>query len=124
MAPRTYVVPPRRDDEAATPIGYRRIVRDCFVCGRDFRLYLPLVSRPSQLVDDFACPHCGRYRAEEVIPPFTDRPILVEACSRTWGEWQLRAWSRRLRIARAYGSVWIGRLARLASRPPAPRPGA
>jgi hypothetical protein len=100
-------LPPGIDPAAAIPPGYRVTVAECLSCWRDFRVFVAPDDRlGSILVIGVPCPHCRRWEAETIVPPAA-RPVFVQACRRTWLEWQVRRVRRGLRVARAYARMWI-----------------
>ena len=105
-------VPPKRDTAAVVPPGHARWNRECVLCRRDFRVYVP--TGPSVLVGltlEVPCPHCHRHTAEVMISPVSG-PILVEASERTWLEWRVRRARRVFGVASRIIIVRTGQVAR------------
>lgn len=86
--------------------GYRVEVRDCFYCGRDLHVYVPVGPTLGLVVVGVACPHCHKWEAETLVPAVS-KPILVRACQRSWLAWQARRGMRWASTMRAYARIML-----------------
>jgi hypothetical protein len=96
--------------------GHAMEVRDCFSCGRDFRVYVPLGGRYGVTITyGVPCPHCRRYEAEVIVSPGAGA-ILVQAPLRTWVQWRVRSTVRAIQLTRRSLAIWLSGLVRRGAR--------